>query len=200
MRNRSVMIDFDCHQSLSGSIGRFRLSSVDFEWYQSREGERRRGGKIHGVLFARRRFLPLRGEKKNLYVWGEGMRRRGASSSCVGTRALPRLPARGREVVPRSPTGRRGVASSSGSGMRRSLVFPRGDEAVPRLIAQGRAVAYFSCAGTRQRLVFPRGREEKREEGDGVRWLVEDVSRRRRKGRERKQREGEGRVGRRERG
>ncbi|RWW49217.1 hypothetical protein BHE74_00044652 [Ensete ventricosum] len=133
MRNRSVMIDFDCHQSLSGSIGRFRPSSADFEWYQSREGERRRGGKIHGVLFARAICRP-----------------RAISS-----------PARGEEKslrVGRRNEATRGVASSSGSGMRRSLVFPRGDEAVPRLIAQGRAVAYFSCAGTRQRLVFPRGR------------------------------------------
>ncbi|RWV86218.1 hypothetical protein GW17_00051909 [Ensete ventricosum] len=44
----------------------------------------------------------------------------------------------GDEVAPRSPAGRRGVASSSGFRMRRLLVFPRQDEAVPHLTAQGR--------------------------------------------------------------
>ncbi|RWW37088.1 hypothetical protein BHE74_00057849, partial [Ensete ventricosum] len=63
MRNRSVTIDFDRHQLLSGSngrfrplsggIGRFRPLLVDFRRYQSREGERRGGRKIPGVLSAR---------------------------------------------------------------------------------------------------------------------------------------------------
>ncbi|RZS09080.1 hypothetical protein BHM03_00040145 [Ensete ventricosum] len=90
MRNRSVTIDFDRHQPLSGGNGRFRPSSVDFRRYQSREGERRGGRKIPGVLSARviRRswaissptgsFFSLRGEKKSLPAWGERMRRLGS--------------------------------------------------------------------------------------------------------------------------
>ncbi|RRT32286.1 hypothetical protein B296_00056538 [Ensete ventricosum] len=37
------MVDFDCHRLLSGSIGRFRPSAIDFGQYQPREGERTRG-------------------------------------------------------------------------------------------------------------------------------------------------------------
>ncbi|RWW17269.1 hypothetical protein GW17_00018811 [Ensete ventricosum] len=47
------MVDFDRRWPLSSGNDRFRLLSVDFGRYQLREGERRRGRKIPGVLFSR---------------------------------------------------------------------------------------------------------------------------------------------------
>ncbi|RWW81962.1 hypothetical protein BHE74_00009608 [Ensete ventricosum] len=38
-KNRSVMVDFNLHQLLSGGNGRFRPSATDFGWYQPREKE-----------------------------------------------------------------------------------------------------------------------------------------------------------------
>ncbi|RZS26604.1 hypothetical protein BHM03_00059960 [Ensete ventricosum] len=65
------------------------------------------------------------------------------------------VPALEDEAVPRSPTGRRGIASSP----MRHLVPAREDKAAPHPHARGRGVISFSRWKTRRHLVasFPRG-------------------------------------------
>ncbi|RWW18880.1 hypothetical protein GW17_00017107 [Ensete ventricosum] len=58
------------------------------------------------------------------------------------------------EAAPRSPTGRRGVASFSRWKTRCRLVLPLEDDVSPCLPSLGRGAASFFCWKVRQRLVF----------------------------------------------
>ncbi|RWV86618.1 hypothetical protein GW17_00051471 [Ensete ventricosum] len=78
-RNRSIMVNFDCRRSLSGSNDRFRPSVVNFGRYHPREKKKRENKENleSGTALRLRDPLPTgdffspHGEKKCLLTWGE---------------------------------------------------------------------------------------------------------------------------------
>ncbi|RWV86110.1 hypothetical protein GW17_00052030 [Ensete ventricosum] len=65
------------------------------------------------------------------------------------------VPALEDEAVPRSPTGRRGIASSLHGKMRQRLVLPLKDKAAPRPRSGRQGGASSPCKRTRRHLVLP---------------------------------------------